>query len=82
MTFYRSLCCSVDMQSLCIAAADNHRHRTEDSNAIENVNVEDLKTAKHTVLISNSHQSTPLIYVDVIIAMATVALSRLRYCGR
>ena len=57
-------------------------------NAIEDVNdVDDLKTAKYTALnASSAPHYTPncilLIYVHVIIAMATVALSRLRHCGR
>ena len=65
-------------------AADNqagrHRSRTEESNAIENVNVKDLKTAKHTGLIDSCAQCTPLIYVDVIAVMATVAFLTLRHC--
>jgi len=58
------------------------RTRTEDSNAIENINAVDLKTAKHTGLASCSADCVPLLCVDVIIVMATVVLSRLRHCDR
>ena len=62
----------------------DHRSRTEESNDIENVNVEALKTAKHAALSNSSARCRPtvLMYGDVIIAVVTVALSRLRHCGR
>ena len=69
-----------------IDVADNQhgrsRSRTEDSNAIENANSIDLKTAKHTGLINNSAHCTPLLWTDVIVVLVTVALSRLRHGGR
>jgi len=61
----------------------HHRSRTDENNAVDDVNFDELKTAKHSAVVNNyCWHCKPLIYADVIVAMATIALSRLRHCDR